>query len=81
MRRTGILIVVLMAVLASTAPAAIRFASIHYNSPGADNGSNKSLNKEWIKVSNHSNKAKKLTGWTIRDTSGHVSGQCHCCGL
>jgi hypothetical protein len=50
----------------------VRFANVQYDSPGQDTGSNKSLNKEWIKLHNHSNKAKKLKGWTIRDTSGHV---------
>jgi hypothetical protein len=48
------------------------FARVQYDSPGADSGSNTSLNKEWIKLKNYGNKAKKLKGWTIRDTSGHV---------
>ena len=72
MRRTGILIVVLMAVLASTAPAAIRFASIHYNSPGADNGSNKSLKGEWFTITNTTGKKMSLKNWKVRDKGGHV---------
>jgi len=48
----------------------IRFAKVHYNSPGSDNGSNSSLNKEWISLTNHGNRNKDLTGWTVREPAG-----------
>ncbi len=67
-----LLIVVLVAVLASTAPAAIRFAKIHYNSPGDDDGSNKSLKGEWFTITNTKGKKKSLKNWKVRDKAGHV---------
>lgn len=56
---------------AEAAPA-VRFVKAYVNSPGPDNGSNASLNAEWIRVKNTSSRAKVLTGWTIRDPQGHV---------
>ena len=72
MRRMAILIMVLVAVSASTAPAAIRFASIHYNSPGADGGSNKSLKGEWFTITNTTGKKKSLKNWKVHDKAGHI---------
>ena len=45
---------------------------IQYNSPGPDNGSNSSLNAEWVQLHNRSGSRITLTGWTLRDTAGHV---------
>jgi hypothetical protein len=59
-------------VLSATASAGIRISEIFFDSPGADNGSNSSLNGEWIRLKNTGTTARKLTGWTVRDTSGHV---------
>jgi hypothetical protein len=67
----SLLIVPLTAVEATSAPV-IRFSRIQYDSPGADTGSNKSLNAEWARVTNYGSKALVLTGWTIRDPEGHV---------
>lgn len=50
----------------------LRFSGAQYNSPGSDTGSNRSLNAEWIRVTNHGSKARSLTGWMIRDAAGHV---------
>jgi hypothetical protein len=61
-----------MLALAPTAPAAIRIVKIYFDSPGADTGSNSSLNAEWIRLKNTGSTGRYLTGWTIRDTSGHV---------
>ena len=65
-----------VAVLTTTVPAdatsAIRFTKAYYNSPGSDSGSNTSLNAEWVRVKNFGAKPRTLTGWTIRDASGHV---------
>ena len=68
----AILIVVLVAVSASTAPAAIRFAKIHYDSPGGDDGSNKSLKGEWFTITKTTGKKKSLKNWKVRDKGGHV---------
>jgi hypothetical protein len=58
--------------LVPAAPAAIKITKIYFDSPGADTGSNTSLKAEWIRLKNTGSKGKYLTGWTIRDTAGHV---------
>jgi hypothetical protein len=63
---------VLAGIAATSAPAAIKIAKIYYDSPGADTGSNSSLNDEWIRIRNTFSTARSLTGWRIRDASGHV---------
>lgn len=50
----------------------IKIYEIYYNSPGPDNGSNRSLNHEWVKLHNTSGHRITLTGWTLRDRQGHV---------
>jgi hypothetical protein len=59
-------------IAATTAPGAIRIAKIYYDSPGADTGSNKSLNAEWIRLKNTGSRSRSLTDWRIRDASAHV---------
>jgi hypothetical protein len=54
------------------AASAVRISAAQYDSPGSDTGSNKSLNAEWVRVTNYSSTRKTLTGWTLRDTSRHV---------
>ena len=76
-RILGIVLTALIAATLSPAPAAnaapaIRFSRVYFDSPGNDTGSNWSLNHEWARVHNYSSRARTLTGWTIRDTSGHV---------
>lgn len=61
-----------MASAEASAASPVRFVYVQYDSPGSDTGSNKSLNAEWVRVKNHGKKARKLTGWTIRDPQGHV---------
>lgn len=51
---------------------AIRITKIRFDPPGADTGSNSSLNAEWIAVRNKGTRAKQLLGWKIRDREGHV---------
>jgi hypothetical protein len=58
--------------LASPASAAIRITKIYFDSPGADTGSNKSLNAEYVVIKNTGTRRKALTGWTLRDASKHV---------
>lgn len=42
-----------------------------YNSPGADTGSNRSINGEYVVLKNTSSTTRTITGWTLRDRSGH----------
>ena len=50
----------------------IQINEIYYNSPGADTGSNVSLNAEWVRLYNTSGSNVSLTKWTLRDADGHV---------
>ena len=64
----------LVAAAPSTAEAAgnIKITKVYVNSPGSDDGSNSSLNAEYVKIKNTGSEAKSLTGWTLRDESNHV---------
>ncbi|MFK0098044.1 lamin tail domain-containing protein [Streptomyces sp. NPDC091040] len=42
---------------------------IQYDSPGRDNGSNRSLNGEWVTVTNTGRHTVNLRGWTLSDES------------
>lgn len=44
---------------------------IQYNSPGRDDYSNRSLNGEWVEVTNTGRRAVKLDGWTLSDLDGN----------
>ena len=57
---------------AEAATSSLRFSKVFYDSPGADSGSNTSLNTEWIRIKNYSTTKKYLTGWTVRDKSAHI---------
>ena len=58
--------------LASPAYAAIKITKIYFDSPGADTGTNKSLNAEYVQIKNTGTVRVALTGWTIRDSDKHV---------
>ena len=70
------IVMMLGLVMTSSAPAQaanrMQIHKIQYNSPGPDNGSNSSLNAEWVQLHNRSASRITLTGWTLRDTAGHV---------
>ena len=62
--------------VAAAAPAqaagSIQLGRIQYNSPGADTGSNASLNAEYVFIKNLGSSTATLTGYTLRDAQGHV---------
>jgi hypothetical protein len=66
------LLVVPLTMVPAEAAAPVRFTRVQYNSPGDDTGSNASLNQEWVQITNTGQKARKLTGWRLRDQQGHV---------
>ncbi len=73
--KTLVALATVFALLAPAAPAAaaIRITRVYVNPPGSDTGSNKSLNNEYIRLKNTGDKARRLTGWQIRDRgSDHV---------
>lgn len=49
--------------------SAVVLGEIQYDSPGRDNGSNRSLNAEWVTVTNTSRHSVNLRGWTLSDES------------
>jgi hypothetical protein len=54
-------------IVAPTGSAAIRIVKIYFDSPGADTGSNSSLNDEWIRLKNTGTRARSLTKWRVHD--------------
>ncbi|WP_435279388.1 lamin tail domain-containing protein [Streptomyces sp. 1222.5] len=53
------------------ARAAVYISGVQYDSPGRDDRSNRSLNKEWVDITNSTRRAVNLDGWTLRDEDGH----------
>ena len=66
------LLALVLAATASAATPPMHLSRIQYNPPGADTGSNASLNAEWVRITNSSTGRRPLTGWTLRDAQGHV---------
>ncbi|AQU65528.1 lamin tail domain-containing protein [Streptomyces niveus] len=53
------------------ARSAVVLGKIQYDSPGRDNGSNRSLNGEWVDVTNTGRHAVNLRDWTLSDRDGN----------
>jgi hypothetical protein len=54
------------------ATPAVQITKVYDNSPGSDTRSNKSLNAEYVRLTNRRSSAIKLKGWTLRDKANHV---------
>ncbi len=52
-----------------TSYSPVVLGQIQYDSPGRDDGSNRSLNDEWVTVTNTSRQTVNLRGWTLSDES------------
>jgi hypothetical protein len=78
--RTAAVLIGLVAALAPALPAhattsatsAVQITYAYYDSPGRDDRSNKSLNAEYVRITNSSHRAVSLRSWTLRDTSSHI---------
>ncbi|MFE2020308.1 lamin tail domain-containing protein [Streptomyces sp. NPDC059499] len=46
-------------------------SDVQADSPGRDNHSNRSLNAEWVEITNQSRRAVNLDGWTLRNEDGN----------
>ncbi|WP_233273157.1 lamin tail domain-containing protein [Streptomyces broussonetiae] len=57
---------------ARAAHAAVYISRVQYDSPGRDDRSNRSLNAEWVDVTNSTRRAVNLDRWTLRDDAGHT---------
>ncbi|WP_413755196.1 lamin tail domain-containing protein [Streptomyces sp. MMBL 11-3] len=47
-------------------------SQVQYDSPGRDDRSNRSLNKEWVEITNEGRRSVNLDGWTLSDEDGHT---------
>ncbi|MGW1028580.1 lamin tail domain-containing protein [Streptomyces sp. NPDC002577] len=50
--------------------SAVEIRDVQADSPGFDDGSNWSLNGEWIEIANTSRRSVDLYGWTLRNEDG-----------
>ncbi|NLF16959.1 MAG: lamin tail domain-containing protein [Lentisphaerae bacterium] len=50
----------------------VEISHVQYDSPGRDTRSNRSLNKEWVEITNNTRRAVNLDGWTLKDEDGHT---------
>ena len=52
--------------------SAVYISRVQYDSPGRDTRSNRSLNSEWVDITNSTRRAVNLNGWTLADEAGHT---------
>ncbi|MFF2999789.1 lamin tail domain-containing protein [Streptomyces sp. NPDC057950] len=52
--------------------AQVQISRAQYDSPGWDSGSNASLNKEWVEVTNTGRSGVNLNGWTLSGRDGRA---------
>ncbi|MEW2574005.1 lamin tail domain-containing protein [Streptomyces sp. NPDC047070] len=50
----------------------VEISAVQYDSPGRDDRSNRSLNNEWVELTNNGRRAVNLDGWTLSDEDGHT---------
>ena len=62
----------LLAAPQASAASAVQIYFVYYNSPGADTGSNTSLNAEYVTLKNVSSSNRSITGWRLRDKTGYT---------
>ena len=78
MRRTLLLVALLMVVAVPASPVSVaaedewgvRFGRIVFNPTGPDTGDNDHLNREYVLIRNHTNERKNVRGWMVRDLGG-----------
>ncbi|MFE9846614.1 lamin tail domain-containing protein [Streptomyces goshikiensis] len=49
----------------------VEISRVQADSPGRDDRSNRSLNGEWVEITNTTRQAINLRGWTLRDDDGN----------
>ncbi|MBP5910763.1 lamin tail domain-containing protein [Streptomyces sp. LBUM 1478] len=50
----------------------VKISDVQYDSPGYDDRSNRSLNREWVEITNNARRSVNLDGWTLKDEDGHT---------
>ena len=63
----GLLVAAMLTATAGPALAAIKIKKIVFNPEGADSGTNRHLNKEWIVIKNTGDRVRSLVGWKVHD--------------
>ncbi|MEV7568675.1 lamin tail domain-containing protein [Streptomyces tanashiensis] len=49
----------------------VEISAVQADSPGRDNRSNRSLNGEWVEITNNSRHSVDLDGWTLKSKDGN----------
>ncbi|MFE0601668.1 lamin tail domain-containing protein [Streptomyces sp. NPDC058892] len=49
----------------------VEISRVQADSPGRDDRSNRSLNSEWVEITNTTRDGINLRGWTLRDSDGN----------
>ncbi|MER7826987.1 lamin tail domain-containing protein [Streptomyces sp. NPDC096097] len=49
----------------------VEISRVQADSPGRDDRTNRSLNNEWVEITNTTRDAINLRGWTMRDSDGN----------
>ncbi|MFI7179736.1 lamin tail domain-containing protein [Streptomyces spororaveus] len=49
----------------------VEISRVQADSPGRDDRSNRSLNNEWVEITNTTRDGINLRGWTLRDSDGN----------
>ncbi|GAQ67495.1 lamin tail domain-containing protein [Streptomyces scabiei] len=50
----------------------VTISDVQYDSPGYDDRSNRSLNREWVEITNNARRSVNLDGWTLKNEDGHT---------
>ncbi|MET9395338.1 lamin tail domain-containing protein [Streptomyces sp. NPDC006624] len=50
----------------------VEITAVQYDSPGRDDHSNRSLNREWVEITNTARRAVNLDGWTLKNEDGQT---------
>ena len=61
--------------LPAQAAATVYISKVYYSSPGAGDGSNSSLDAEYVVIRNADAVSHSISGSTVRDAGGHVPGE------
>ncbi|MFJ7335467.1 lamin tail domain-containing protein [Streptomyces sp. NPDC101110] len=50
----------------------VKISDVQYDSPGRDDFSNRSLNREWVEITNTARRSVNLDGWTLKNEDGET---------
>jgi hypothetical protein len=50
----------------------VQISHVRFDAPGRDDRDNRTLNKEWVEITNSGRHGVNLNGWTLSDERGHT---------